>query len=186
MIKQVGWLAIGAMTAVACAASEADTTSGEDFTEPVDTSTSQELSSVSCAKHSEQGYSAGKPLAITAVTVDGKFVEEHTADAYYVMAQAAQKDGINLHVVSGFRSMSQQQYLYHCYTSCSCNGCNLAAKPGYSNHQSGHALDLNTSSPGVYHWLSLHGGHYGFKRTVPSEAWHWEWWGGGPGGGPCK
>lgn len=26
---------------------------------------------------------------------------------------------------------------------------------------------------------------YGFRRTVPSEPWHWEWWGGGPGGGPC-
>ena len=26
--------------------------------------------------------------------------------------------------------------------TCNCNSCNLAAVPGYSNHQSGHALDL--------------------------------------------
>ncbi len=176
----------GVTTMVACAATSADPASGEDFTEPVETSaTSQELSSISCAKHSDQGYSGGNPMAITAVTVDGKAVEEHTANAYYVMAQAARNSGINLHVVSGFRTMSQQQYLYHCYTSCSCNGCNLAAKPGYSNHQSGHAVDLNTSAPGVAHWLAQHGAQYGFKRTVPSEAWHFEWWGGGPGGGPC-
>ena len=97
----------------------------------------------------------------------------------------AQKDGVHLHIVSGFRTNAEQKYLYHCYTSCSCNGCNLAAKPGYSNHQSGHALDLNTSSPGVLHWLNNHAAHYGFKRTVSSESWHWEWWGGGPGGGPC-
>ena len=38
---------------------------------------------------------------------------------------------------------------------------------------------------GVFNWLTAHGAGYGFKRTVPSEAWHWEWWGGGPGGGPC-
>jgi hypothetical protein len=59
---------------------------------------------------------------------------------------------------------------------------NLAAKPGYSNHQSGHALDLNTSSAGVYAWLEHHGATYGFKRTVPSEIWHWEYWGSEVGG----
>ena len=51
---------------------------------------------------------------------------------------------------------------------------NLAAPPGYSNHQSGKALDLNTSAKGVYTWLSKHGATYGFRRTVPSEKWHWE------------
>src|SRR5690606_15622592 len=69
--------------------------------------------------------------------------------------------------------------------NCNCNSCNLAATPGYSNHQSGHALDLNTSTPGVLNWLNNHGAYYGFARTVPSEPWHWEWWGGGPGGGVC-
>jgi hypothetical protein len=81
--------------------------------------------------------------------------------------------------------MSQQQYLYSCYVNCSCNNCNLAAKPGYSNHQSGSALDLNTSAPGVYAWLSKNAGKFGFKRTVPSEAWHWEYLGSRPVGGPC-
>jgi hypothetical protein len=93
---------------------------------------------------------------------------------------------VTLKIVSGFRTMSEQQYLYSCYVNCSCNSCNLAAKPGYSNHQSGHALDLNTSSSGVLNWLNANAAKYGFKRTVPSEAWHWEWWGGGPGGGPCS
>ncbi|MBN9164768.1 MAG: M15 family metallopeptidase [Myxococcales bacterium] len=50
----------------------------------------------------------------------------------------------------------------------------LAAVPGYSNHQSGSALDLNTSARGVYSWLAKHGKAYGFRRTVPSEKWHWE------------
>ena len=55
-----------------------------------------------------------------------------------------------------------------------CNGGHLAAPPGYSNHQSGHALDLNTSARGVYSFLANHGKSYGFRRTVPSEPWHWE------------
>jgi hypothetical protein len=143
------------------------------------------LSSISCGSHTDTGYRSGSSFTITVVTVDGHPVERETANAYYVMAQAAARDGVEIRIVSGFRTMAEQEHLYYCYTSCSCNDCNLAARPGYSNHQSGHALDLNTSSGGVYSWLSRHGGAYGFSRTVPSEAWHWEWWGGGPGGGPC-
>jgi LAS superfamily LD-carboxypeptidase LdcB len=165
---------------VACAA---NTDATEE--EPAAQSSSEDLSTINCTVHSETGYVSGKPFALKAVTVDSHLVQIHTADAYYVMAEAAKKAGVNLQVVSGFRSEAEQKYLYHCYTSCSCNNCNLAAPPGYSNHQSGHALDLNTSSPGVYHWLENHAAHFGFKRTVPSEIWHWEWWGGGPGGGPC-
>ena len=48
-----------------------------------------------------------------------------------------------------------------------------------------HALDLDTASAGVYAWLNANGARFGFKRTVPSEAWHWEWWGGGPGSATC-
>jgi hypothetical protein len=142
-------------------------------------------SAIDCTESTDTGYKSGNPFTITVVTVDGKKAEVQTANAYYVMAQAAAADGVNLKVVSGFRTMSSQTYLYNCYKNCNCNNCNLAAKPGYSNHQSGHALDLNTSSSGVYSWLTAHAGTYGFTKTVPSENWHWEWWGGGPGGGPC-
>lgn len=167
-----------------CAAHHADGGDGESEPETVSASP-EALSSVSCGTSSATGYRNGSAFGITVVHVDGKPVEEHTADAYYVMAQAAGRDGVQLRIVSGFRTMSEQEYLYGCYTHCSCNGCNLAAHPGYSNHQSGHALDLNTSGAGVAAWLAAHAAHYGFARTVPSELWHYEWWGGGPGGGPC-
>ncbi|MBX3127849.1 MAG: N-acetylmuramoyl-L-alanine amidase [Polyangiaceae bacterium] len=146
----------------------------------------EELSSLSCKMSATTGYTSGKSFPIKVVTIDGKKVEWKTANAYMRMAQAAAKDGVQIRIVSGFRSMSEQQYLYNCYKTCSCNSCNLAAAPGYSNHQSGHALDLNTSSAGVYNWLAKHGGKFGFKRTVPSEAWHWEWWGSDTGQGPCN
>lgn len=147
--------------------------------------TSYALSTIDCAESSDTGYTKGTPFAIKVVTVDGKKVEKETANAYYVMAQAAAAAGVNIKISSGFRTNAEQTYFYNCYINCNCNNCNLAAKPGYSNHQSGHALDLNTSATGVLNWLNAHGATYGFSRTVPSEAWHWEWWGGGPGGGPC-
>lgn len=140
---------------------------------------------VSCNQRSATGYVRGVPQTITLVDADARPAEIATANAYAVMQAAAARAGVKLRIISGFRTMSQQQYLYACYTNCNCNGCNLAAYPGYSNHQSGHAVDLNTSEYGVYSWLANHAGAYGFKRTVPSEPWHWEFWGGGPGGGPC-
>jgi MYXO-CTERM domain-containing protein len=149
-------------------------------------STSDELSSLSCKMSADTGYKSGKSFKIQVVSVDGEKVEWKTANAYMRMAKAAAADGVQIRIVSGFRTMSEQKYLYGCYVNCSCNGCNLAAKPGYSNHQSGHALDLNTSSAGVLGWLTKHGGKFGFKRTVPGEPWHWEWWGQDDGAGPCN
>jgi hypothetical protein len=144
-----------------------------------------EQAAYDCSERQDRGYVQGDPFAITVVTVDGEPVERETANAYIVMQDAAAADGVGIRIVSGFRTMAEQEELYACYTNCNCNNCNLAARPGYSNHQSGHALDLNTAAGGVLRWLNAHGGDYGFERTVPSEDWHWEWWGGGPGGGPC-
>jgi hypothetical protein len=156
-----------------------------DEAEPVRTFESVQQGLVTCDETTDTGYVNGMAFTITLVTADGKPAQIDTANAYAVMQDAAAAAGIQLVVISGFRTMAEQQYLYSCYVNCNCNNCNLAAQPGYSNHQSGHALDLNTSDPGVYNWLTANAGSFGFQRTVPSEIWHWEWWSGGPGGGPC-
>ncbi len=117
------------------------------------------------------GYRKGKAQSICVTTIDGKNVEVNTARAYLRMRTAAKKAGASIVVVSGFRTMAKQRELYRLYKA---GRGNLAAAPGYSNHQSGHALDLNTKGRGVYSWLTKHGKEYGFRRTVPSEKWHWE------------
>lgn len=140
-----------------------------------------------CTERQDVGYDAGVAFDITVVTVDDDPVEKQTANAFWVMREAAAADGVDIHINSGFRTMEEQEYFYMCGPDgcCCCNSCNLAAAPGYSNHQSGHALDLSTSNAGVYSWLAANGADYGWANTVPSEDWHWEWWGGGPGGGIC-
>ncbi len=143
-------------------------------------------SGLGCHPRSASGYVAGARRAITVVDVDGRPVEINTAARFLEMQADAQAAGVSLYIVSGFRTMEEQEYLYGCYVDCDCNNCNLAASPGYSNHQSGLALDLNTSDWGVYDWLARHGADYGFHRTVPSEDWHWEYLdGGAPGAGLC-
>ena len=121
----------------------------------------------------QTGYNHGKVMSICTTSIDGKDVEQSTATAYARMRAAAAKAGIGLVVVSGFRTMSKQRELYAMYKN---HTGNLAAPPGYSNHQSGHALDLNTNASGVYSWLIAHAAAYGFRRTVPSEKWHFEKW----------
>ncbi len=141
---------------------------------------------INCTERSDTGYEQGRAFAIDLIHIDGKPVESSTADAFFKMRQAASREGVNLRIISGFRSNAEQQYLYSCYTSCSCNNCSLAAAPGYSNHQSGHALDLNTQEWGVYDWLRRNAARFDFHRTVPSEDWHWEFNGATPpGAGPC-
>jgi len=140
---------------------------------------------IDCRQRAAVGYAHGDPIDIVVVTVDGKPVEVATANAFAQMARAAARDGVEIKVVSGFRTMAEQQYFWDCYQSGKCNNGNLAAKPGYSNHQSGHALDLNTAADGVGAWMEAHGAEYGFTRTVPGEPWHWEWWGGGPPAPGC-
>jgi hypothetical protein len=145
---------------------------------PFDDGSNIEMQGVyDCSERPDTGYRSGSRFAIRVVRVDDRPVEVGTANAYIAMQEAARRDGISLRIVSGFRTMDQQEYLYGCYVNCNCNNCNLAARPGYSNHQSGHALDLNTSDRGVLSWLNRNGSRFGFSRTVPSEDWHWEWWG---------
>ena len=158
-----------------------------DHIEPFDDGSNLELQGVyNCTERGDTGYTRGSRFNINVVKVDDRDVEVNTANAYIAMQDAARRDGVSVRIVSGFRTNADQQRLYSCYTNCNCNSCNLAARPGYSNHQSGHALDLNTSSSGVLNWLNRNGSRFGFRRTVPSEAWHWEWWGNESDfAGPC-
>lgn len=120
-----------------------------------------------------QGYVEGRAVRIVVTRIDDKPVEVRTAAAYRRMYEAARRDRVLLRIVSGFRTMEHQEALYRAYRR---GRGNLAAIPGHSNHQSGHAVDLNTSAPGVLRWLNRNAARYGFRRTVPTEPWHWEWW----------
>ncbi|RYZ65554.1 MAG: hypothetical protein EOP08_06745, partial [Proteobacteria bacterium] len=171
------WLMVSTLGLACGPVPGGDAPGGEHEDEPVAEMRSA-LVGYDCHESSDTGYSNGNAFSITLVSVDGDPVERDTANAFLTLAQAAEGAGVKLSINSGFRSMAEQQYLYNCYKNCNCNSCNLAAAPGYSNHQSGHAIDIAASDG--YGWLFAHGPAYGWKNTVPSEKWHWEWWGGGP------
>jgi LAS superfamily LD-carboxypeptidase LdcB len=99
-----------------------------------------------------------------------------TACAFNKMFVAARTAGVRLTISSAFRTLERQRYFWNCYQTKRCNNGNLAARPGSSNHGRGVALDLNASSKSSaqYRWLASNGQRFGFIRTVPTEAWHWE------------
>jgi len=118
------------------------------------------------------GWSKGRQKKIELVHVDGHELESKAAKAFREMSRAARKQGIRLGIRSGFRSHDKQKQLYARFRR---GWGHLAAKPGYSNHQSGLAVDIDIDEYKVYEWLKQHANKYGFKKTVKREAWHWEY-----------
>ena len=170
-------LAFASLALGGCAVQTDDGTGADEESEPQLDGRGAESASVGVDGSNPRtatGYKSGSAFTIHIVDADGHAIEDATASSYARMQKAAAAAGVSLRIVSGFRTNGEQQHLYDLYLA---GKGNLAARPGYSNHQSGHALDLNTSAPGVYGWLMSHADEYGFKRTVPSEKWHFEYWG---------
>ncbi len=75
-------------------------------------------------------------------------------------------------IESGYRSTEQQQALYDAYLA---GTGNLAAKPGFSEHEFGRAADLDRFDQSLS-WGEVHytAAAYGLKFPIPSELWHCE------------
>lgn len=107
------------------------------------------------------------------------------------MLRDAEDDGINLRVISAFRSFEQQTTLKSGYTFTYGSGANqFSADQGYSEHQLGTTVDFGTpeitgaylsfeNSP-AFDWLQNNAHKYGFIMSYPKgnqyyqyEPWHW-------------
>ncbi len=99
-----------------------------------------------------------------------------TLDPYLKMVAAARSAGTHVSIVSGFRSFPEQALLFQGFQQ-GLPGFNQAAKPGFSNHQNGIALDIDvggSKETPIYKWLANNATSFGFVRTVSGEPWHWE------------
>ena len=65
--------------------------------------------------------------------------------AFNAMKEAAAKEGLNLFILSGYRSYDYQDKLYHKYVRehGQASADTFSARPGHSEHQTGLALDVN-------------------------------------------
>lgn len=122
------------------------------------------------------------------------YLQPDACRAFTQMAEDARTEGIWLYCVSGYRSYDYQQTLYQSYTAR--DGQRLAdtysARPGFSEHQTGLAVDINTSSSSAhfedtaqYRWLVENSWKYGFILRYPQgkahitgfrfEPWHYRY-----------
>jgi LAS superfamily LD-carboxypeptidase LdcB len=129
------------------------------------------------------------------VSFDGFLVSNKIANSLRAMFNAASASGIPLSLTSSYRSYSDQVATYTNWVKV--NGSNaladtVSARPGYSEHQSGFAVDLSTAAgcslecfagSAQYQWLKTYAANYGFIERYPPglegitgyspEAWHW-------------
>lgn len=141
-------------------------------------------------------YAEAEELTVAEVDANGREFQmtPATAAAWHAMKQATANDGVVLEVVSAFRSIERQieiiQYKLERYMPME-KILTLSAPPGYSEHHTGRAIDINT--PGcvateeefhdteAYRWLCTHAGRFGFTLSYPRdnqlgfiyEPWHW-------------
>jgi D-alanyl-D-alanine carboxypeptidase len=150
------------------------------------------------AKHNLVPLPEGKDLVQAPRDVYGRKVEmvAPAAAALKRMFAAAARDGVKLQTVSGFRSMNYQTGLIRRKLKKGMTiqkALSINAVPGYSEHQTGCAVDLTT--PGVpaadgsfakspaFTWLQQHGATFGFHLSFPPgnpygyeyEPWHWRY-----------
>jgi LAS superfamily LD-carboxypeptidase LdcB len=124
------------------------------------------------------GYFKGEAFPVELLDIGGGFMLESkgAAPAFIEMRQKAAEQGVFLVVDSGFRTEDEQEELLRRYAA----GDKSVGKPapaGYSNHQQGLAVDIDTTNGtnAAFIWLTANAYRFGFRRTVPSEPWHWEY-----------
>ena len=124
-------------------------------------------------------------------TAINKTLQTEAADAFLSMQAAAAKDGVDVRMQSGYRSVSYQKKLYDNKTQYYRDkGLSEAAArekaavivnpPGCSEHNCGLAADLNSpehtgldegfENTAAFRWLCAHAGDYGFILRYPKDA----------------
>jgi LAS superfamily LD-carboxypeptidase LdcB len=125
--------------------------------------------------------------------INGKEVTIHSEVRPFLheLLESAERDDVDLMVLSGYRSYVEQESLKGAYTVRYGTGANqFSADQGYSEHQLGTAVDFTTTVDGenlakfvessAFAWLNENAYRYGFILSYPQdnayyqyEPWHW-------------
>lgn len=134
-----------------------------------------------------------QPARLARVT--GLQVRSEAADAYKKFSRDAKAAGVSITLVSAYRSYTQQANLYNDYVRQygQATADTLSARPGFSEHQTGLAVDIGNpngscaledcfESTPAGRWAAAHAAEYGFIIRYPQgssavtgyayEPWH--------------
>ncbi|HAP79449.1 MAG TPA: D-alanyl-D-alanine carboxypeptidase [Ruminococcus sp.] len=116
-------------------------------------------------------------------------LDSETESAFNTLSEAAANEGLDIYLSSGFRSYETQARIYGSYVDSygQESADTFSARPGYSEHQTGLAIDVNTIDDSFAgtpeaEWLANHAHEYGFIIRYPKgkesitgykyEPWH--------------
>ena len=122
----------------------------------------------------------------------GNGLTSTTTNAFYKMQAASKLENLNIYLSSGFRSYSTQDRIYNNYVARDGKVAadTYSARPGYSEHQSGLAFDVNQindtfNDSAEAKWLANNCYKYGFILRYPKgkeditgykyESWHFRY-----------
>ena len=135
-----------------------------------------------------------EPLPPSYTASQGGRLRPEACTAFLRMADAAAEEGLRLYSASPYRSYAAQERVYQRYAAQ--QGAEAAdtysARAGFSEHQTGLALDINVASLSArfeetqeYAWLVEHSWEYGFILRFPQgkedltgyrfEPWHYRY-----------
>ncbi len=141
-------------------------------------------------------YSEAQLEDLTTV-YEGLDVHKDTHKALVSMTAAARADGIDLILLSGYRSHSLQEEIFFQIKSSrnqtALERARVSAPPGYSEHSTGYAIDLGDATrrdtdfktefeeTRAFEWLDRNAAKYHFVLSFPKgnfqgvsyEPWHW-------------
>ena len=125
----------------------------------------------------------------------GIYLVKEAKDNIERLISDAKNDGMNIRVISAYRSYSYQENLYNNYVKNDGveNADTYSARPGYSEHQTGLVVDVtrafddfnNFENTNEYNWMLENAYNYGFILRYPKdkedittysfEAWHYRY-----------
>lgn len=135
-------------------------------------------------------------LEVTEVGADGRdhLLVPSASEAWRRLKEAALVDGINLFIVSAFRSIDRQAEIVRRKLDAGVaveNILTVCAPPGFSEHHTGRAVDISTpgshaleiefAQTAAYDWLNRRAAEFGYYLSYPIgnplgyqyEPWHW-------------
>lgn len=131
---------------------------------------------------------ANKTYSLPSSYAPGGLLDIFTSN-FNKMRDDALKEGINLEIISGYRSYADQAYIYNNYvlSDSKSNADTYSARAGHSEHQTGLAADINSLNTNFIYtkegmWLNNNCHKYGFIIRYPEgkasvtgymyEPWH--------------
>ena len=143
-------------------------------------------------------YAEAPPEELVPIIEDGSWsLRSAAADSFLKMQAAAAEDGIDLMVLSAFRTVADQQALFFEVKAergqVATERAEVSAPPGYSEHHTGYALDLGDcvvpeanlsvefEQTPAFEWLEENAAYFSFELSFPPnneqgiayEPWHW-------------